>query len=143
MFSKKNKDKLILFAKGIYYQYIPKKFREYCIPTLSWKGASKNAKSFTLELIEDGHRKWLIINIKKNINEINNDNYLDIGETIVEYKGISKNANKVVFILYELKREIFKAEDWGKGDKDEIDETKRLSKEYYNQISILDILNNN
>ena len=138
----KKKEKLTLFSDCLYYQYIPKKFREYCIPTLSWKGISKEAKSFVLELIEDGYRKWFIINIKKDIKEINNDNYLDVGETIVEYKGISNNPNKVAFILYEVNKEKINVEDFDIGDNDEIDENKKLSKDYYNQIAILDIFNN-
>ena len=58
-------ENLTLFSESTYSEYIPKKFREYCIPTLCWNGVSKNAKSFAIELIEDGYRKWLMINIKK------------------------------------------------------------------------------
>ena len=138
----KKKNKLTLFSDCLYYQYIPKKFREYCVPTLSWKGTSKEVKSFVLELIEDGYRKWLIINIKKDIKEINNDNFMDVGDTIIEYKGISKNPNKVAFILYEINKEKINVEDLDIGDNDEIDKNKGLSKEYYNQIAVLDIFNN-
>ena len=43
---------LILFSDSLYYQYIPTKFREYCIPTLVWKGVSNDAKSFAIEMVE-------------------------------------------------------------------------------------------
>ena len=102
---KDNSEDLSLFSESTYSQYIPKKFREYCIPTLCWNGVSKKAKSFAIELIEDGYRKWLMINIKKWIRKIHNENYLDVGDTIVEYKGISNHPYKITFILYELKKE--------------------------------------
>ena len=110
------KNELIFFSDSLYYQYIPKKFREYFILTLYWKGVSKKAKSFAIELVEVVYRKWLIINIKNGLEKISNDNYLDVGETIIVNKGISRNPYKVTFILYELKKENFKAEDWGVGE---------------------------
>ena len=61
------KNELIFFSDSLYYQYIPKKFREYFILTLYWKGVSKKAKSFAIELVEVGYRKWLIINIKNGL----------------------------------------------------------------------------
>ena len=96
---KDNSSDLALFSESTYSQYIPRKFREYCIPTLCWNGVSKNAKSFALELIEDGYRKWLMINIKKWIRKVHNENYLDVGDTIVDYKGISKHPYKITFVL--------------------------------------------
>ena len=128
---------LTFFSDSLYLRYIPKKFREYCIPTLSWKGVSDKAKSFAIELVEDGFRKWLIINIKKWIRKIHNDNYFDVGETICEYKGISKNPYKVTFILYELTEET-KKEDWGEGKNIQEDYSEKLSK-YFNQVATLDV----
>ena len=135
-----NSENLILYSDSLYYQYIPTKFRNYCVPTLSWKGVSKNAKSFALELVEDGIRKWLLINIKKWIKEINNENYYDndIGQNIVEYQGISKNPYKVTFILYELNKEKCTPEEWGVGEKVEKGYSENLSK-YFNQVAILDV----
>ena len=139
IFSEKDDRKdLTLFSDSLYYQYIPRKFREYCIPTLYWKGTSKKCKSFAIELIEDGFRKWLVINIKKWIRKIDNDNYLDIGEHIVEYKGISNNPHKITFIIYELKKEKFKPEDWGVGEKIEKDYSEKLSK-YFIQVAVLEV----
>ena len=129
-----------MFSDSLYYQYIPRKFREYCIPTLYWKGTSKDCKSFAIELIEDGYRKWLVINIKKWIRKIDNDNYLDIGDHIVKYKGISKNSHKITFILYELNKNEFKPEDWGVGEKLEKDYSEKLSK-YFIQVAVLDVFN--
>ena len=135
---KEENENLSLFSDSTYYQYIPKKFREYCIPTLYWKGTSEMAKSFAIELVEDGNRKWLIINIKKWIRKISNDNYLDVGETILDYKGISKNPYKVTFILYELKEDNFTPEDWGEGKKDIKDYSEKLSKSFI-QVATLDV----
>ena len=133
-----NSEVLVLFSDSLYYQYIPKKFRNYCIPTFSWKGVHANAQSFAIELNEDGIRKWLVINIKKWIRKINNENYLDIGEQIVEYKGISNHPNKVSFILYELNKEKFTREEWGIGEKIENDYNEKLSKSFI-QVAVLNV----
>ena len=141
IFNKKEKPKnLIFYSESSYYQYIPKKFREYCIPTLSWDGVSKNAKSFAIELIEDGNRKWLIINIKKWIRKIDNDNHLDpdIADTIVNYKGISKHPHKVTFLLYEIKKEKLTPEDWGEGENKKKGYSENLSK-YFIQVATLEV----
>ena len=132
------RNELTFFSDSLYYQYIPTKFREYCIPTLYWKGTSENAKSFAIELVEDGYRKWLIINIKKWIRKLSNDNYLDVGETIVNYKGISRNPYKVTFILYELKKDKLKAEDWGVGENVKKDYSEKLSNSFI-QVATLDV----
>ena len=135
---KENFDNLVLFSDSLYYQYIPKKFREYSIPTLEWNGVSNKAESFAIELVEDGKRKWLIINIKKWIRKLSMDNYFDVGENIVEYQGISKHPYKVTFILYELKKERFKPEDWGVGENIRENYSEDLSK-YFNQVATLDV----
>ena len=129
---------LTLFSESIYSEYIPKKFRVYCIPTLCWNGVSKNAKSFALELIENGYRKWLVINIKKWIRKIHNENYLDVGDNIVEYKGISKHPYKVTFILYELKKEKCNPEEWGVGNNIKSNYSEEISK-YFTQVAILEV----
>ena len=137
LFSKNdNVDDLILFSESTYNQYIPRIFREFCIPTLIWKGVSDKVKSFAIELIEDGYRKWLVINIKKWIRKISNDNYMDVGETVFEYKGISKHPFKVCFILYECKKEKFTSEEWGIGEKKNENYPEQLSK-YFNQVAEL------
>ena len=139
IFSEKDDRKdLTLFSDSLYYQYIPSKFREYCIPTLKWKGTSKKCKSCAIELSEDSYRKWLVINIKEWIRKIDNDNYLDIGEHIVIYKGISKNPHKISFILYELEKKEFKPEDWGVGGNVEKDYSEKLSKHFI-QVAVLDV----
>ena len=135
---KEENGNLSLFSDSTYYQYIPKKFREYCIPTLCWNGVSKDAQSFAIELVEDGYRKWLIINIKKWIRKIHNENYLDIGDNIVEYKGISKHPYKVTFILYEMNKDKCTPEEWGVGENIKKDYSENLSK-YYNQVAVLDL----
>ena len=138
-FSEKDEsENLILFSESLYYQYIPKIFREFCIPTLFWKGVSNKAKSFAVELVEDGYRKWLVINIKKWIRKISNDNYMDVGDTVVKYEGISKHPFKVTFILYELKKEKFSPEEWGVGDKKIQNYSENLSK-YFIQVATLDV----
>ena len=141
IFDEKEKDNsgnLCLFSNSTYYQYIPKKYREYCIPTLCWNGVSKNAKSFAIELIEDGYRKWLIINIKHWIRKIHNDNYLDVGDNIVKYQGISKHPYKVTFILYELKKEVCTPEEWGVGEHIKDNYSEELSKNF-NQVTVLEV----
>lgn len=132
-----NTDQLTLFSDSLYYQYIPSKFKKGYIPSLSWRGVNNKAKSFAIELVENGIRKWLIINIPKNIRNINNDNHLYVGETIIGYKGISDNPHKVTFILYELKKRNFEAKEWGIGKKEK-NYDENLSK-YFSQVSILDV----
>ena len=133
-FSENDKvDDLILFSESTYNVYIPRMFREFCIPTLVWKGVSDKAKSFAIELVEDGYRKWLVINIKKWIRKISNNNYKDVGDTVFEYKGISKHPFKVSFILYECKKEKFSPEEWGIREKINENYSKELSK-YFNQV---------
>ena len=132
------RNELTFFSDSLYYQYIPTKFREYCIPTLYWNGTSEKAKSYAIELVEDGYRKWLIINIKKWIRKISNENYLDVGETIVDYKGISRNPYQVTFILYELKKDNFEPEDWGVGEKAKNDYSEKLSNSFI-QVATLDV----
>jgi len=135
---KEHANNLVLYSESSYYQYIPKKFKEYCIPTLLWDGVSENTKSFAIELIEDGVRKWLVININKSIRQIDNENHLDIGQTIVNYQGISKHPYKVTFILYELKKEKFKPEDWGEGKGRINGYSEELSKNFI-QVATLDL----
>ena len=100
-FNQDENKKLIFYSDSFYYQYIPKKYREYTIPTLKWENPSIKAKSFAIELIvnEDGKNpSWLVINIpgdKREFNEDSND-----GELIINYKGVPENAFYACFILY-------------------------------------------
>ena len=102
-FNQDENKKLIFYSDSFYYQYIPKKYREYTIPTLKWENPSIKAKSFAIELIvnEDGKNpSWLVINIpgdKREFNEDSND-----GELIINYKGVPENAFYACFILYEF-----------------------------------------
>ena len=131
-------DNLVMFSEHLYYQYIPKKFKEWCFPTFTWKGVSNKIQSFAIELVEDGNRKWLIINIKKWIRKLSIENYRDVGDTIIEYKGVSKHPNEVTFILYELGKETFKPEEWGVG-KNVKENYKEEIMKYFNQVATLDV----
>ena len=97
-----NKEKeLIFYSDSLYYQYVPKKYREYVIPTLKWDNVPYNAKSYAIELIinEDGQNpNLLVINIppkSREYNELSKD-----GEIIISYKGIPENAFNGCFIFY-------------------------------------------
>ena len=100
---KEEKRKLLFYSDSLYFKYVPKKYREYAIPTLKWKDAPLNSKSFALELIVNENGKdphWVIINIppkkgEMEINELSNE-----GETIIKYKGIPENAFSGCFSLY-------------------------------------------
>ena len=105
--------KIKLLSDCLYYKYIPYKYREFINPNLHWKHVDKNTKSYVIELIEnDFICKWRVINIPPDIRIFPAD-CTDIGETIIEYQGISKNANKIYFCIYELNnKEELKAKDW-------------------------------
>ena len=97
-----NKEKeLIFYTDSLYYQYVPKKYREYAIPTLKWDNVPYNAKSYAIELIvnEDGQNpNLLVINIppkSREYNELSKD-----GEIIISYKGIPENVFNGCFIFY-------------------------------------------
>ena len=67
------------------------------------RDAPSKSKSISIELIinEDGKNpNWVIINIPAKSGEIEINEYLDEGETIVKYKGIPENAFSVFFSLY-------------------------------------------
>ena len=52
-----------------------------------------------IELIEDDiNKKWQVINIPKQSRKIIENEEM-IGETTIEYKGISENASCALFIL--------------------------------------------
>ena len=58
-----------------------------------------------IELIEDDiNKKWQVINIPKQSRKIIENEEM-IGETTIEYKGISENASCALFILYEINKE--------------------------------------
>ena len=97
------KRQLIFYSDSLYFKYVPKKYREYAIPTLKWKNPPLNSKSFAVELIINENGKdpyWVIINIpakpkEMEINELSHD-----GETMVKYRGMPENAFSGTFILY-------------------------------------------
>ena len=96
----KNK-KLIFYSDSLYFQYIPKKYRELMVPTLKWENPPLKARSYAIELIvnEDGKNpSWLVINIPGKIKEFNEDS--KDGKTIINYKGVPENAFCGCFILY-------------------------------------------
>ena len=97
-------NKLKLNSDCLYSQYIPYVYRTKCNPNLRWENVSSEAKSFALELVEDdGKRKWLVLNIPPKTREFKvNDT---IGDIVEPYQGISKNAYRIFFNLYELKNE--------------------------------------
>ena len=94
---------LIFYSDSLYFKYVPKKYREYAIPTLKWKNPPLASKSFVIELIIDENGKdpyWVVINIpakpeKMEINELSHE-----GETIVKYRGLPENAFSGTFCLY-------------------------------------------
>ena len=97
---------LKLKSNSLYSKYIPEKYKkEKIFPSFTWENISYHSKSFMIELIEDDiHKKWQVINIPREINKITENENI-IGETIIEYKGISDNASCALFILYELNKE--------------------------------------
>ena len=93
----------LFYSDSLYFKYVPKKYREYAIPTLKWKDAPLKSKSFALELIvnENGKKpNWLIINIPPKVGEMEINELSDEGETIIKYKGIPENAFSGCFCLY-------------------------------------------
>ena len=93
----------LFYSDSLYFKYVPKKYREYAIPTLKWKDAPLKSKSFALELIvnENGKKpNWLIINIPPKVGEMEINELSNEGETIIKYKGIPENAFSGCFCLY-------------------------------------------
>ena len=97
---------LKLKSNSLYSKYIPEKYkREKIFPSFTWENISDQTKSFMIELIEDDIRKkWQVIYIPREMNKITENENI-IGDTIIEYKGISDNASCALFILYELNKE--------------------------------------
>ena len=91
------------YSDSLYFKYVPKKYREYAIPTLKWKDAPWKSKSFAIELIvnENGNNPhWVIINIPAKAKEMEISELSCEGETMVKYKGIPENAFSGCFFLY-------------------------------------------
>jgi len=95
-----------LKSNSLYSNYIPEKYKkEKIFPSFTWENISYNTKSFMIELIEDDiNKKWQVINIPRKTNKITENENI-IGDTIIEYKGISDNASCALFILYEINKE--------------------------------------
>ena len=103
---KKYHKTLIFESNSLYSKYIPEKYRNSKIfPSFSWNNVNSNTKSFMIQLIEDDiNKKWQVINIPKQSRKIIENEEI-IGETTIEYKGISDNASCALFILYEINKE--------------------------------------
>ena len=109
-------NKLKLNSDCLYSQYIPYIYRTKCNPNLRWENVGSEAKSFALELVEDdGKRKWLVLNIPPKTREFQVDDI--IGDIVQPYQGISKNAYRIFFNLYELKNQKkLTLEDWNNSE---------------------------
>ena len=97
------KRELLFYSDSLYFKYVPKKYREYAIPTLKWRDPPLESKSFAIELIvnEDGKRPaWVIINIPAKPKEMEINEMSKEGETVVKYSGIPENAFSGCFFLY-------------------------------------------
>ena len=100
---KEAKRQLIFYSDSLYFKYVPKKYREYAIPTLKWRDAPLESKSFAIELIvnENGNEPhWVVINIPAKPGEMEISELSCEGETIVKYRGIPENAFSGCFFLY-------------------------------------------
>ena len=100
---KEIKRELVFYSDSLYFKYIPKKYREYAIPTLRWKDPPLDSKSFTIELIvneDGGNPSWLVINIPAKPKEMEINELSKEGETMIKYRGIPENAFSGCFCLY-------------------------------------------
>ena len=94
--------KVIQYIQNIFLKNI--EILKYFL-AFSWNNVNSNTKSFMIELIEDDiNKKWQVINIPKESRKIIENEEI-IGETTIEYKGISDNASCALFILYEINKE--------------------------------------
>ena len=100
---KEEKRKLIFYSDSLYFKYVPRKYREYAIPTMKWNSPPLETKSLAIELIvnEDGKNpSWLVINIPVKPKEMEYNEFSKEGETIIKYRGIPENAFSGTFFLY-------------------------------------------
>lgn len=88
---KESERKLLFYSDSLYFKYVPKKYREYAIPTLKWRDAPLESKCFALELINENLKDpyCLIINIPPKKGEMEINELSDEGETVIKYKGIT------------------------------------------------------
>ena len=96
---------LIFYSDSLYFKYVPKKYREYAIPTLKWENPPLTSKSFVIELIIDENGKdpyWVVINIPAKRKEMEISELSHEGETIVKYRGLPENAFSGTFCLYSF-----------------------------------------
>ena len=113
--NKLNERILMFYSESLYCKYVPKKYRDYAIPSIKWKDPPLKSKSYAIELIidEDGKKpNWLVINIPANIleyNELSNE-----GKTIIKYSGIPENAFSGCFFLYVFDIKYINYEDFKK-----------------------------
>ena len=107
------KKEFIFYSDSFYFQYIPKKYRDYAIPTLKWENVPNNSKSFAIEFIvneDEDKPSWLVINIPGNVREISEQNLS--GDVIIDYKGISENAFFGCFFLYVFDKSRIEKNDY-------------------------------
>ena len=100
---KEIKREMIFYSDSLYFKYVPRKYREYAIPTLKWKNPPLDSKSFAIELIvnEDGRDPfWVVINIPAKPKEMEINEFSKEGETIIKYRGRPENAFSGCFCLY-------------------------------------------
>ena len=127
---KEEKRELIFYSDSLYFKYVPHKFRELAIPTMKWKNAPIETKSFAIELIvnEDGKNpSWLVINIPAKPKEMEYNEMSKEGETIIKYKGIPENAFSGTFFLYAFNKKTISFEDF-RNMKDGLNEGEELRK---------------
>ena len=124
------KRELIFYSDSLYFKYVPHKYRKFAIPTMKWKDAPIDTKSFAIELIvnEDGRNpSWLVINIRAKPKEMEINELSKEGETIIKYKGIPENAFSGTFFLYAFNIKIISYEDF-RNMKDGLKEGEKLRK---------------
>ena len=100
---KETKRQLLFYSDTLYFKYVPKKYREYAIPTLKWRDPPLESKSFAIELIVNENGKdphWVVINIPAKPKEMEINELSKEGETMVKYRGIPENCFSGCFFLY-------------------------------------------
>ena len=100
---KETKRQLLFYSDSLYFKYVPKKYREYAIPTLKWRDPPLESKSFAIELIVNENGKdphWVVINIPAKPKEMEINELSKEGETMVKYRGIPENCFSGCFFLY-------------------------------------------
>lgn len=127
---KEIKREFIFYSESLYFKYVPKKYRNYAIPTMKWRDPPIESKSFAIELIvnEDGMSpNWLVINIPAKPREMEINEMSKEGETIIKYRGIPENAFSGCFFLYAFNIKNIRWKDF-KNMKEGLEEGEKLRK---------------